>query len=147
MKANKVLNRLLRWCRTVLGDLRSQIVGLCFLCLLSLSGTIKLKSILQKSIPLWVAILFLLFVLFGCAILFLVQHHSLTRPRKPKSYKYCPDCGSSISAESPDKYCDCEYGTEYIVNCPNCGKKITRANSNVCAQCGHRFLPTRIPIT
>lgn len=41
-------------------------------------GTLWLRNVLQKPIPLWIAILISLSILFGCAILFLIHSYKNT---------------------------------------------------------------------
>ncbi|MDP2278021.1 MAG: hypothetical protein Q8K51_07345 [Nitrospirota bacterium] len=60
--------------------------------------------------------------------------------KRPKYYKYCPECDFGINAKNPENYCQC--GTKYLEKCPECNKKIIRDRSRICCFCGYNF-PTK----
>jgi len=57
----------------IFGELRIALIACLVGWVLSTAGVYKLKCILQKPVPLWLAIVILLSILFCCTILFLIH--------------------------------------------------------------------------
>lgn len=127
-------NKLLQWLKNSASDFRTQIIGVIVLYLLSSSGILWLKNVLQKPIPLWLVILFLLSILSGCVLLSLLRSRQSSKPRY---LKYCPECDLGIDVKNSENYCQC--GTKYLAKCPQCNKKIIRDRSRICSFCGYEF--------
>jgi len=127
-------NKLKQWTIDLIGDGYKWILVTFGIYLLSILGTIKLKSILQIPIPIWIVIVILLSILSGSLIFFLFHSRQSS---KPSHYKYCPECDFGINAKTPENYCQC--GTKYLEKCPKCNKKIIRDRSRVCSFCGYNF--------
>lgn len=65
--------KLKKWLLDSIGDVRKQIISVVVLYLLSNAGIgiFRLKGALQMPVPLWAVMGITLFILFGCAMLFL----------------------------------------------------------------------------
>ncbi len=76
-------------------------------------------------------------------LLILTTYYALLYKRqykRPRYFKYCPECDFGIDAKTPEIYCQC--GTKYLTKCPKCNKKIIRDRSHICSFCGYNF-PTK----
>lgn len=97
-----------------------------------------LQSYIQKPFQLLPLLLMVIVTLLILATYYFIL--SKRQYRRPKHYKYCPECDSGIDAKSTENYCSC--GTKYLAKCPECNKKIIRDRSRVCSFCGFMF-PTK----
>ena len=89
--------------------------------------------------PVWATTALVLVVLVGTCLK-TSKDQALAPLKRPKHYKYCPECDLGINAKRPESYCHC--GTKYLTKCPKCNKKIIRDRSRICSFCGHTF-PTK----
>ena len=84
------------------------------------------KILLPLPTPLWATIA--LSFLSGLYIYKRTSKSQSSSPsKKPKYFKYCPECDLGINAKRLENYCQC--GTKYLEKCPECHKKITRDSS------------------
>ena len=75
-------NKLYKWLKSPIEDIRKQTISVIVLYLLSNAGILWLKDALQMPVPLWLVIVILLSIFLGYAILFLI--HSYKSPPKVK---------------------------------------------------------------
>jgi len=95
--------------------------------------------VLLLPTPLWATIAWVF--LSGVFIYIrMSKSQSLSPSKKPKYFKYCPECNYGINVKLPNIYCSC--GTKYLEKCPNCNKKIIRDFGRICSFCGYNF-PTK----
>ncbi len=143
----------LKQLKAIFSDIRKTIVGVIFLAVVGGAGGVLYLSktllrvstdTLKSPTPLWATIVLVL-VLGGYIYLKTSKHHSSLHSKKPKYYKYCPDCDVGISAKTHGSYCQC--GTKYLEKCPDCNKRIVRDSGRVCSFCGHVFPINRIPVS
>lgn len=65
-------------------------------------------------------------------------HYLNNKLKKPKRFKYCPDCMSTVNIKSRNKFCTC--GTKYLLKCSNCNAKFkSQYVKGNCLNCGFKF--------
>lgn len=82
-----MLKKMLQWLTNYLADILNKVIaGVILLCLSASAWVVWSRNLLQTPIPLWIVILIALFILFGCAILFLI--YSRISSALPYKIKY-----------------------------------------------------------
>jgi hypothetical protein len=82
-----MLKKILKWLTNYLADLSNKIVaGIILFSFSAGAWVVWSKNLLQTLIPLWIVILIVLAILFGCSILFLI--YSCVSSALPYKIKY-----------------------------------------------------------